>query len=1099
MATLNDNLAGSGTDQSLAGADTGEVTLPHMVVTPDDQPQPTTNQPNVSMGGAGPKPPVIMPGAGGVPGGVNLSVLSNMTPPATDPSPVARDQSGPKPPITDKNATPDSDQTAQEVFAQGQLGLKDKPDFSNPEIKIAITKALGDLPDTDQQRTLPGPPVVAPGQQNTTGKTPAEANIDYHLQQQAEDADTLAKLQHIYGPSTSFDSSQTMPPWVSFRVGRALGQGNPIDADTEFHRTFPNGDLVGLSWGSNDPSNFFYRENPALPFKPIDNLPTQAGTWANWQNAASVGLLGALGPIESKVAGAAAGITAPALRFVGKVGAALASPVIVGGSSFAGNYLDYLTDRAIGLQYGSQEVYRNSLQNADRLNQGTDDYNRITGRNLPKFSMDQMQQFARDNMSNANIDYGQAAAKAWPSVELAALPFSIIRGGTFAARYGLKGLTGAANMIRGRGSVASMGAAGRQGLQLFQSGVDPQAAAVSQWAEQQGMPPLTVGQAHKSTLVKAIARQAGVTTGKMRSVALDQMAGVKRVAEGLVAQNRNAATDPRLVKNAIQAERDQLMAQIPLAKIGFSQVGETIQGNLRAWHANSKEAIRVLGVRMGTLAGDKWLGIPMGPVREVAERMKKGVWAPGRFDLDENGNEIDDTGTGAPRNVQVQGPSSEIRPILDRILKVGDTLRNVEETMPNGTKEVFNAAEQWQALEGDLYRLMRDSPNSLTRRQAFQLREAFMNSLRQGASEISTAVKAKAATKEFQDAYNRFADANGQFRDDEKIFRSMINAKDPGQFANAIVRPGKAATLAQLKSVLNAPNASPEMKQAWQAIQDGFRSRLEEDPTKVPKILDDFKNRDQAALDLVMPRAEQDTWRTLAENINELNESYLATEGSTRGRSPIANATEMARNMPAAEIAQRVAQTGGKAGDFATSIRAGFWNDVMSQAIVTDEHGIQGIDPRKFVAGINRYASNMDRLSALSQAMTIQDWQFVTQMRRYAAIAGGDISSIGGSMQQGQLVANFTNPQSLVEPERAIMALSKYLGAKAFSEIAATPIGRAGLTNAFGSGNQARIIRTLALLTSTATQKYLRPTRQEPAVLPDTQVQRDYGTATVPH
>lgn len=971
------------------------------------------------------------------------------------------------------------DMIAQE--AQRRLGLGFTPDLSDPDMKAAITKALSAQPVPTGQ-PMPGlPPPMGPAMVVAQAKV-HEANV--------QDLDAIVKN---YDPSASYDPTQTMPPGPAFLIGRQLGMTNWGDADQQFHQLYPQGDLISVG---GYPLNakvdtWLYREDPTQPFKPLGTL-AGIGELANVRNAANIGAIALPGELGL-------------LRVAGLTGLLTST----------GDYTDYLMNRAQGFSKDIDEA--SALQRAGESGAQA---------SFPLYAM-----------------YGAGRVLPW------------------AARYATqlgRGVLNLAslNISKAAGSIVPPGTAeymGSKGVNILSRLATPEMLDLSNQAVGAGLTPLTVGQVGPKT-IQLIARQTGATSGKMQETILAQMNSARQAIEGAIAKNPDAAANPFMLQKMVDAERDQLLGELPVAKMGQSVSGMNLQSGVQAWRQNSRELVRQLGDKAAEAAGDTWIGMPMKPLQDAAKEIRTGVLAPGRPP-----EEADEAiGIPAPvQPVQVEPPSRDIKPYLQVIDRIGDRLGNVEDADGN----VHNAFDQFIAIRDGLYNLKNESPDALTRQQAYTLWNATQEMARAAESEITEggtkggmlrpAVKlpggkiitgkvgqvhgeltnnpnaeggwitptgkfldrdeaaiwhhaqfgerhagdqitgesynewleeggaypsANKYTQDFRATYQKFIDTYKETETASDVLRSLLNARDPGAVAKAVTQPGRLKTLLTIKKALDG---TPQ-QEAWDAIVDGFRSSLQEDLVKGGQRIAMLQKRDPEMVNALISPREQETWKELADTEQAIRRSLTGRLAET-SETNMDNAIKLAQTGTKDELARYVARTGGTTGEFATAIRGGVWQDILNGAKKVDERtGEESIDPYQLNRSIRNYMIG-PRRDALDSVMTPADWDTMSLLRRYSAVVGADVSSIGGSLQAGQIASHLTDIHGMVANKaRWALSVLKMVNNKLVSDMLASPVGEKLFVNAINQKTIPSSLRVLNGAVSYISQSTLHPQRQQP-------------------
>lgn len=807
----------------------------------------------------------------------------------------------------------------------------------------------------------------------------------------AADAEDLNSVVKNFDPAASYDSTKNMPPLPAANVGQQLGMKNWGDANTVFKRYYPEGDMISIGGFpfKQSPDQWLYREGPDQPFKQMGPVANMASN-INFRNAANV----------------ATAVT-PGLAELGW----LRAGGITGVATGAGDYLDYLTNRARGL---SSDIDQSSA----------------------------LQRAGTTSLESSVPMYAAAALfKGLPVLGSAAMS-----GGSALYQMGRGIVTGGTAAVD-----ASATRAGAIAINALSKYVSPELRELSGQAEEAGLPPLTIGQAGPPA-IRIIARQASATSGVMQDDMIAKMEATRRALESSISKNPSLAENPALLGQLVNTEGDQLLAELPIAKLtGKSDSGIDLQQGVQAYKQNAKAHVRQLGQQAAELAGDTWVGFPMQPLKDAAVEVRRGVLAPGL----EN-----------DKPVQLEPPTKQIQPFLDTIDRVGDNLGNV--TDKDGI--VHNAFDQFIAIRDGLYELMTNGPDVATQQQAYALWDATQRMVDQAGSQI-VGRTSRGYTKQFSDAFQNFLQTYKETQDNLRVMQGIIGARDPGGTAAALVQPGRLKTLLTVKKVLTGT----PYQEAWDSIVDGFRSVLQHDLGKVGAMIERLQKSDPEVLDQIMSPEEQARWLYLSK-------LERATKASVAGKVAEGNAPflKIAQEESGANIARLTKQSGGVTGIFATGVRRSIYEDILNKAKVISEEGEESLDPRLLNRAIREYTIGARR-DAISPVMTPQDWEFLTLLRRYSAVVGADVSSIGGSIQAGSVAAELHNVFGAIKnPARWGLAVLKMFNNQFTSSVLATPVGNQLITAALKSRTIPASLNLIAHAGSFYVQNQLQPQRQQP-------------------
>jgi len=652
-----------------------------------------------------------------------------------------------------------------------------------------------------------------------------------------------------------------------------------------------------------------------------------------------------------------------------------------------------------------------------------------------------------------------------PSELTKASTSAAVAGGTALATGGILKTPGAAVKLfnLGKGVVTRGGSSGAQNWlsSVIMKTAAPDLVKLSDEAQSQGLPPLTLGQVGHP-IVRQIAAQVGAVSDVLKNTAIGQIEQMRQRLQYIVGQNPAQGANAGALKMLIDTEKNEITALGPvMQRMGVSDVGAALKPQIQETLQNARLDIQQKMSAAAAEAGDQWIAIPTNPLKAAAADIERGVYAPGQ--------------PGEPP-VKIKGVPPELKNDIDVINKIGPELGNVE---VGGKSD--DAFTQFMALRDGWYDMMNSSSASPAAKQAaYKLWNASQSAISQAFSDVSTsAVNRGAMTQSFQDAKAAAMEAFSNYTETRQYLGNIASSNTPGTLAATLVRPGKAPILNMLANTGGID-----------IVQDGYRTMLLNNQEGAAKMITDLQRSDPSVINSVIPPDEQKAWIDWSNNATLLNRTTTARLAN-QGRDTLENAQTIALKESSDSIKRFVDATGGYTGSYAAGLRNGIYQDVL------DNIG----DPRLMGAVIDKY---LGRSSALTNVLNDSDVEFLTTLKKAARQVGpteGNISSYG-SLSAGSQAKVLYDVAGLVrERSKFAMTLFNVMNKEAMARVLAQPASRALIQGAIQQGPDATGILMISKAMGLVAQNDLRKASDNKynakpsAPLP---VYNDVGTNSMP-
>lgn len=478
-----------------------------------------------------------------------------------------------------------------------------------------------------------------------------------------------------------------------------------------------------------------------------------------------------------------------------------------------------------------------------------------------------------------------------------------------------------------------------------------------------GLEPLAVGQL-SGPFGRGVFRQVGATSSRVEEK-------VTAEEKSLLDSFRKIATDEMPatadLDKVIQAQQNELRGLINFPVLSRVDSGEALQLGIETYKNASRLRVGQLYDEAIALSDDVVFNLR--PAKEIAGDIARGVL--GRSE------------TGDVVNL-ASVPGGELKAVVDDILALE---QNVAKVSAQGGE--WTAFEQIKTLRTRLFDL-KQSDDGAVRRAAGRLWESMTEVMDNPVS----------GNPDFVAAYQKAGAANWMREDTlEKSFVAQALKSDtPEALARKYMNPNNATALATIKDILikDAP-------QQWEQFRSGFMADLMNAPTANQAItrLRNFESVDPDGLAVLMSPSER---RSMAEYLTTKAQfeaspaRKIIQQQLTEGE----RAVTIAKEGTAGELADAIAKSGGIESSFAKTARAGVYKDILDQAKIVNEQGIEVLDSGKLVQAINDWRKG-DKLAALFRPA---DWRRIELFQKYSAVTS-ETADIGGAMMAGGLRQEF--------------------------------------------------------------------------------------------
>ena len=338
---------------------------------------------------------------------------------------------------------------------------------------------------------------------------------------------------------------------------------------------------------------------------------------------------------------------------------------------------------------------------------------------------------------------------------------------------------------------------------------------------------------------------------------------------GLVSDNpiiRISENQSRVILPLVQQRYNELVKSINLklrrASTGGGQAKESI---LNALQAESDRAIRSLQVTARRAS-------------EGGEALQKGI---AEYDLVQN-RIVGDLYETARRiedpkfNVQPlndvafdlrKGSKGKLDPKVDRLLK---DLAQIKGPLELSSGKILTVTDQIRNVRTGAYALSQTAPGEVADQTVGQASDLF-----KAINEVLE--NPLNANQQFVSAWRLANDAASErFKTLGKmVVIKTAKSENPAELVAAFAKPGQVGNLLTLRNTLDP--------QGWGQFTDAFRTKLLDNPYQLKQALDSF---DDETLNVLIPRAEQAAWKTVATQLDRIGKvgAEKIAETTTKNR-----------------------------------------------------------------------------------------------------------------------------------------------------------------------------------------------------------------------
>jgi len=513
-----------------------------------------------------------------------------------------------------------------------------------------------------------------------------------------------------------------------------------------------------------------------------------------------------------------------------------------------------------------------------------------------------------------------------------------------------------------------------------------ESSRMAQFAKTEDLDPIMRGQAASSPITRAAFIQAGTT---IRSIE-EKIQGQK---EKLLAAVRRRAPEDMEIDAALEEAAEKSMERVRGSIEGL-KTGSTKLDSTQAIENIVVNFVEAQGRRVGK-AYDAALALAdnvtydVAPAQELASIVLRGVRAEAK--------------EGEP--VRAAGKlSAEFKEALD------DLLRMTARVGANRPDTPFDVIKN---LRTRFYLLAQPTPG--TRRSA---EEKQANDIYRALTEVMDN-PIGGDTQQFKRMYQRASTMNREFENDigAAYIKAVLREKDQAgnaatALAKSVASPGRPRQLRLVRKMAT--------KEEWETFRDGYKQTLIEDPKSIIRALDSWNlNREQRSLRLLLSPSEESALRQYAKDWTAFEKSAL--KGAVDADAlPIEKAGQLIAKASRKELADMVANTGGKNGPLARNLVGATYERILNKAIRREvPSGREVLDPRTALAEMEKIVQEKKVFSY----MTPKELENFDNFVVYAAMLSGKAGA-GADLRKAAQAAKakkFTQPIQVYSAHREIM------------------------------------------------------------------------------
>lgn len=519
-------------------------------------------------------------------------------------------------------------------------------------------------------------------------------------------------------------------------------------------------------------------------------------------------------------------------------------------------------------------------------------------------------------------------------------------------------------------------------------------------ADRLGVPEPTLGQISGNSNARERFKQS-LNTDTAREAVEGQNIAVKNKLEDLAASGVSLSKEQltALQSGQLDEATSALETQKALPQgATSSDAGQATQVATQKYSDTSKKAIdeKIAEVENNAKLDD--VNFNIGKLKSIWANAKDGVVGVGK-NVDEQ---------GVADAVPISQPSPALQAIGGKIEDLSKTMENADLTrkLPGDvnrrvapTTTTFSAVRQLSDIRDQLS-VLQNSKNPGDAALAGRMYDEV----------VSTLNKPVGASSETISGLKELTDAQAQRDGNLAMLRGQLTASNADKLGTGIVAPGNGKQLALLQKT------DPD---SYATIVDGFRGQLMNDPKNIPRTLAKFGN-DQPTLDAVMPRDEQQAWRTYAAAKMKFDKVSAST-ADTPAAGPVRllmGDTKLAPN-DLNTVVQRSATDAGVTNTWeapaAQQARAELYSNVLKQS--TEISGKAG---GKEVLNVSKAQNMLDDISKDERYNAIlgpADRQKLTDFKTYLSMIKE--SQGGSSLAQQGVVRTLFKPFEFIRSPKA--------------------------------------------------------------------------------
>lgn len=549
-------------------------------------------------------------------------------------------------------------------------------------------------------------------------------------------------------------------------------------------------------------------------------------------------------------------------------------------------------------------------------------------------------------------------------------------------------------------------------------------------ATEEGLPPPNIGQSSDSVDTRSKYGQTIPRTPAREAIAV-QNKGVQNWLQAKVDQNLPMTSEQ--LERLQQLQRDELTDQLHAAGgihagADLADAGVATQEGITNYANSSKLALNQKIQTVENMAKSDEVHFNAVPLKTIGNKFESGTFASGQ------------EGQG----VTLSAPSGKAQLLIDKISRLDSDMRNTsfgksippDSAAPSVTTQ--SALRQLTDIRDQAQMLMA-SGNAHDAAYGSAIYNQTGKMLAEpigGTPEL---------TKAIQDVASLQAERDGNIA----LFRGKLTNPNAEGFQLAIAQPRNIKQLTFLKE-----NSPPH----FATVQDAFRGSLLDKPEAIISTLDRYRGN-QGTLDLLMPRAEQDAWRSYAQGVDALNKSsvtrmlpnYNEITGPVKsiwGPGGV-DGSELDRIVNASRIDSGVAEKWDSPA--AQSFKYGIYKNILDQSSEVSGRagGNKVLNTSKAMSMVKQVLDQAD--TRLEAVLSPADIKSLENFQTYLSML--DATSASGQLQQGARVAKLFSLLKLVEdPKGYALTLAAGFNNDRLARIFSLPASNTLITKGLAEG-----------------------------------------------